>query len=85
MAFCSRALSPRHVSRRVFLHHHKRRFAHLDKKGAPTRSKRALHVTLQGLRGCGVGVIISTALIHLIGEAYEPFEDSGLAEYYDQW
>jgi len=54
-------------------------------KGAESSWVRGLDVSLDCLRGIGVGVIISTALIHLIGEAYEPFEDSGLAESYEQW
>ncbi len=40
------------------------------KSAAASWQARALHVTVVALRGIGVGVIISTALIHLIGEAY---------------
>merc|ERR1711904_383988 len=42
-------------------------------------------IALELLKGCGLGVIICTSLIHLIGEAYEPFEESGMAETYEQW
>ena len=47
--------------------------------------KSALYLILTLMRGVGVGVIICTALIHLIGEAYEPFEDAGMSEIYEQW
>jgi len=36
-----------------------------------TPAEKALNAIMITLKGCGVGVIISTALIHLIGEAYE--------------
>lgn len=52
---------------------------------AQAPSNGLLYLSLQMLKGCGVGVIISTALIHLIGEAYEPFEDAGMSEIYEQW
>ena len=42
-------------------------------------------IALELLKGCGLGVIICTSLIHLIGEAYEPFEDAGMSEIYEQW
>merc|ERR1711977_715968 len=42
-------------------------------------------MTLEVLKGCGLGVIICTSLIHLIGEAYLPFEQSGMADTYEQW
>ena len=44
--------------------------------------KSALYLILTLMRGVGVGVIICTALIHLIGEAFEPFELSGFDELY---
>ena len=53
--------------------------------GKASLTEMILQQTLSGLRGVGAGVIISTALIHLIGEAYEPFEDSGFSELYEQW
>jgi zinc transporter 1/2/3 len=61
-------------------------FEKLHKKsGKGSTFHTVLLYLLQGLRGCGVGVIISTALIHLIGEAQEPFEDAGFNEIYEQW
>lgn len=47
--------------------------------------KSALYLILTLMRGVGVGVIICTALIHLIGEAFEPFELSGFDELYPAW
>ena len=61
---------------------------HIDKRAMNKKQSGArttMHLIIQLLRGTGVGVIISTALIHLIGEAYEPFEDSGFSEIYEQW
>mmetsp|Transcript_2496 Transcript_2496/g.9160 ORF Transcript_2496/g.9160 Transcript_2496/m.9160 type:complete len:367 (-) Transcript_2496:206-1306(-) len=52
---------------------------------AQAPSNGLLYLSLQMLKGCGVGVIISTALIHLIGEAFEPFELSGFDELYPAW
>lgn len=37
------------------------------------------------LKGMGTGVAISTALIHLIGEAYDGFEAAGWSCIYDSW
>lgn len=50
--------------------------------GGTEKALNAIEITL---KGCGVGVIISTALIHLIGEAYEYFEDAKWSETYEQW
>ena len=62
-------------------------FEKLQKKnsGKGSTLETVLMYCIQCLRGIGVGVIISTALIHLIGEAYESFDDAGLSEIYDQW
>lgn len=50
-----------------------------------TTIDKVLSMILYSLRGIGCGVIISTALIHLIGEAYESFEEIGWADIYEQW
>mmetsp|Transcript_36255 Transcript_36255/g.58043 ORF Transcript_36255/g.58043 Transcript_36255/m.58043 type:complete len:306 (+) Transcript_36255:49-966(+) len=37
------------------------------------------------LKGLGIGVIVCTACIHLINEAFEDFEDAGWSEDYESW
>ncbi len=37
------------------------------------------------LKGTGCGVMISTALVHLVGEAYSYFEQAGWSESYEAW
>jgi len=48
-------------------------------------TKASMDIFMVLMRGAGTGVLISTALIHLIGEAYEYFEDAGWDEGYEQW
>jgi len=46
-----------------------------------------LDAVLIFLKGLGVGIIISVALVHLINEAYDPFTDAGWIsdDTYDAW
>ncbi len=49
------------------------------------RGGEALLLGVLALKGTGCGVMISTALVHLVGEAYSYFEQAGWSETYEAW
>jgi len=49
------------------------------------RESESVAVTILFLKGFGCGVVIATAMVHLISEAYEGFEEAGWSELFEAW